>query len=93
MKVFVLAVSNSEGCCRPDVYDSREKALKGLKEAYEQEIEEWVDENGNLIEVDEQGEEIYNPVVDYDLFLEKGSAYVTYEDNSINFEIYEEEVK
>lgn len=31
-KVFVLAVSNSEGCCRPDVFDSKEKALKALQE-------------------------------------------------------------
>jgi hypothetical protein len=88
MKVFVLAVSNSEGCCRPDVYSSREKALQGLKEAYEQEIEEWVDENGKLIEY-----EYGNPIQDYNINLEKGWAYVVYSDFEVNFEIYEEEVK
>ena len=89
MKVFVLAVSNSEGCCRPDVYDSKEKALKGLKEAYECEISEWVDENGNPIENEEYG----NPLQDCGINIEKGYAYVTYNDNMINFEIYEAEVE
>lgn len=89
MKVYILAVSNSEGCCRPDVYDSREKALKGLKEAYESEIEGWVDENGNLIDDEEED----NPIEYCDINLERGYAVVGYPDNEINFEIYEEEVK
>lgn len=89
MKVFVLAVSNSEGCCRPDVYDSREKALKGLKEAYECEVGEWVDEHGIPVE----DEECSNPLQDCDINLEEGYAYATYNDNMVSFEIYEEEVK
>ena len=89
MKVFILAVSNSEGCCRPDVYDSKEKALKGLKEAYELEIEEWVDEKGNLIEDEDNS----NPIENHGINLEEGYAYVIYHDNEVNFEIYEEEVK
>lgn len=89
MKVYVLAVSNSEGCCRPDVYDSREKAVKGLKEAYESEIEEWVDENGKLIE---DGEYV-NPIEYCDINIEEGWASVQYNDNHVDFNIYEEEVK
>lgn len=89
MKVFILAVSNSEGCCRPDVYDSKEKALKGLKEAYELEIEEWVDEKGNLIE----DEDCSNPIEAKKIDIEKGWAYVQYHDNRVDFNIYEEEVK
>ena len=86
MKVWVLAVSNSEGCCRPDVFDSKEKALKALQEAYDSEIDEWVDENGNLIK---DG----NPIDYCNIDLDAGYATVSYNDNEVNFEIYEEEVK
>lgn len=89
MKVYVLAVSNSEGCCRPNVYDSKEKAVKGLKEAYESEIEEWVDEDGKLIE---DGDYI-NPIEYCDIDIEGGWASVQYRDNHVDFSIYEEEVK
>ena len=93
MKIYVLSVSNSEGCCEPSVFNTKEEARKALQEAYNKEVDEWVDENGNLIKVDEEGEKIYNPIVDYELHLKEGNAFVTYEDNEVHFEISEEELE
>lgn len=85
MKVYVLAVSNSEGCCRPDVFDSKEKAVNAMKESYESEIEEWLNEDGSM---DED-----SPIEDYNINTEEGWACITYSDNHVDFNIYEEEVK
>jgi len=41
MKVYVLAVSNQEGCCRPSVYTTLEKAKNGLKDLYEETIADY----------------------------------------------------
>ena len=46
MKVWVLAVSNSEGCCRPDVFDSKAKAVAKMTEDYMKEVEESEAEEG-----------------------------------------------
>lgn len=68
MKVYVLAVSNSGGCCRPDVFDSKEKAVNAMKEAYDSEIEEWLNEDGTM---DED-----SPIEDYNINMENGWAYI-----------------
>ncbi len=41
MKVYVLTVSNQEGCCRPSVYTTLEKAKKGLKDLYEETVADY----------------------------------------------------
>ena len=89
MKIFVLSVSNSEGCCKPSVFNTKEEAEKALQEAYNKEVDEWVDENGKLIEDDEEA----NPIQDYGINQEVGYAYVQYEDNEVHFEISEEELE
>jgi hypothetical protein len=84
MKVWVLAVSNSEGCCRPDVFDSKAKAVAKMAEDYMKEVE--------IAESDEEVEE-YNPIEDKGINTEEGWAYIQYSDNHVDFNIYEEEVK
>ena len=86
MIVYVLSVSNSEGCCRPDVFDSREKAVNALKEAYLNEVEEWIiDEEGTL--------DTDSPIEYHDINMEEGWASIIYKDNHVDFNIFEEEVK
>jgi len=80
MKVFVLAVSNSEGCCRPDVFDSKAKAVAKMTQDYMTEVEMDEDEDCSLIEA--KG-----------INAEEGWAYIQYPDNHVDFNIFEEEVK
>lgn len=86
MIVYVLAVSNSEGCCRPKVFDSKEKAANAMKEAFLNETEEWIaDEEGTM---DED-----SPIESCDINMEEGWAYIQYNDNHVDFNIFEEEVR
>ena len=80
MKVWVLAVSNSEGCCRPDVFDSKAKAVAKMTQDYMTEVEMDEAEDCSLIEA--KG-----------INAEEGWAYIQYPDNHVDFNIYEEEVK
>ena len=84
MKVWVLAVSNSEGCCRPDVFDSKAKAVAKMTEDYMKEVEESEaeEENDEDWEIEAKG-----------INIEEGWAYIQYPNNHIDFNIYEEEVK
>lgn len=84
MKVWVLAVSNSEGCCRPDVFDSKAKAVAKMTEDYMKEVE--------IAESDEEDGE-YNLIEAKGINAEEGWAYIQYHDNHVDFNIYEEEVK
>lgn len=84
MKVWVLAVSNSEGCCRPDVFDSKAKAVAKMAEDYMKEVE--------IAESDEEAEGC-NPIEAKGINAEEGWAYIQYRDNHVDFNIYEEEVK
>lgn len=84
MKVWVLAVSNSEGCCRPDVFDSKAKAVAKMTEDYMKEVE--------TAESDEEAQEC-NLIEAKRINTEEGWAYIQYRDNHVDFNIFEEEVK
>lgn len=76
MKVYVLAVSNNEGTCRPDVFTTREKAQEALKTLYNETIESLMnDYDDNFLE----DSEIY-----------ENSFFVRQKDEwEINADIYE----
>ena len=90
--VYVLSVSNNEGNCIPSVHYSEEDALKELQELYNSSLEEWLDEDGNLIKEDKDG--CVCPILDYEISLESKYAYITFvEDFTVNYEIYCVEVR
>lgn len=79
MKVWVLAVSNSDGCCRPDVFDSKAKAVAQLAKDFTEAVE-----NAKAEEDEIEAKEINT---------EAGWAYIQCRDSHVDFNIYEEEVK
>jgi hypothetical protein len=78
MKVWVLAISTSEGCARPSVFDSKEKAIDQMAGEYYAEVE--TQDEDKQIEAS-------------DINREEGWAYIQYRDYHVDFAIYGEEVK
>lgn len=77
IKVWVLAISTSEGCARPAVFDSREEAVARMVGEY-------------YAEVETQDEDM--KIEASDINREEGWAYIHYRDYHVDFAIYEEEV-